>query len=118
MHELANNPSAMVCLTLLIPAVAEPKITDWLIDHPTWQVELSAHQVSSRGPLVRLSSIEERIEGCALRVELRLIVQRGLLSELLGELLPLMQGLDGGYWVTPLENFAAFGGSATCTTLG
>jgi len=118
MHEIANTPSTMVCLTLLIPAIAEAKVTDWLIDHPTWQIELSAHQVRSRGPLVRLSSIEERIEGCALRVELRLIVNRGLLNELLDELLPLMQGLDGGYWVLPLEKFAAFGGSAVCTTLG
>lgn len=118
MHEIDNKLSAMVCLTLLIPAIAEAKVTDWLIDHPTWQVELSAHQVTSRGPLVQLSSIEERIEGCALRVELRLIVQRDQLNELLDALLPLLRGLDGGYWVLPLEQFAAFGGSAALTTLG
>jgi hypothetical protein len=65
--------------------------------------------VAARGPLVHLAVSEERVQGYADRVELKLIIERERLDPLLAEACSLLAGADGGYWVLPVERFAAFG---------
>jgi hypothetical protein len=109
----ASAASAQVCLTLLMPHAAEDRIVDWLLWHADWELEFSVHAVAARGPLVHLAQSEERVQGFADRVELKLILERARLDALLDALSPLMAGIDGGWWVLPVERFAAFGGRMT-----
>jgi hypothetical protein len=97
-----------VCLTVLVPDTLEERVVDWLLTHPDWQVEFSVHRVAARGPLVRLALNDERVQGFAQRVELKLIIERGQLPALLVEVLALLAGLEGGYWVLPVEDFGEF----------
>jgi hypothetical protein len=107
---LAATPQ--VCLTLLLPVALEDRAVDWLLAHGERQVEFSVHPVAARGPLVHLALGEERVQGHARRIELKLILGRQDLEPLLGELTALLDGVDGGYWVLPVERFAAFGKAA------
>ena len=111
MHDVDSsaNQTPQVCLTALVPAAAEDRVVDWLLTHPDWHIEFSLHQVAARGPLVHLRLSEEQVQGFAHRVELKMIVARSQLDALLAALEPLLAGLDGGYWVLPVERFAAFG---------
>ncbi len=109
MHEFERTPSALVCLTILIPAAVEDRAVDWLLSHADWQIEFSVHPVAARGPLVRLALNEERVRGFAHRVELKLIVARTRLDALVDAFESLLAGVDGGYWVLPVERFCAFG---------
>jgi hypothetical protein len=102
------KPTQKVCLTALIPQALEIRAVDWLLMHPNWSIEFSVHAVAARGPLVQLGLDEERVQGFAQRIELKLIIDRSLLDELLGELTELMSGVAGGYWVLPVEQFSAF----------
>jgi hypothetical protein len=104
---LAATPQ--VCLTLLLPVALEDRAVDWLLAHGERQVEFSVHPVAARGPLVHLALGEERVQGHARRIELKLILGRADLDPLLSELTALLDGVDGGYWVLPVERFAAFG---------
>ncbi len=111
MHDVDSSveKTPQVCLTALVPAAAEDRVVDWLLTHPDWQIEFSLHTVAARGPLVRLDLSEEQVQGFAHRVELKMIIARSQLDALLAALEPLLAGLDGGYWVLPVERFAAFG---------
>jgi hypothetical protein len=100
--------SPRVCLTVLVPDTLEERVVDWLLSHPDWQVEFSVHRVAARGPLVRLALNDERVQGFAQRVELKLIIERGQLAALLAEVQTLLAGLEGGYWVLPVETFGEF----------
>lgn len=112
MHDLAILPSPQVCLTVLIPAAVEDRAVDWLLSHADWQIEFSVHAVAARGPLVHLALSEERVQGFAHRVELKLIVARAQLDALIQAFETLLVGVDGGYWVLPVERFSAFGKAA------
>lgn len=111
MHDFGPTveQTPQVCLTALVPAAAEDRMVDWLLTHPDWQIEFSVHTVAARGPLVKLGLSEEQVQGFAHRVELKMIIARSQLDALLAALEPLLAGLDGGYWVLPVERFAAFG---------
>lgn len=113
MHDPATHPSPQVCLTVLIPAAVEDRAVDWLLSHADWQIEFSVHSVAARGPLVHLALSEERVRGFAQRVELKLIIARARLDALIHAFETLLVGVDGGYWVLPVERFAAFGKAAT-----
>ena len=109
MHESAYAPSPQVCLTVLVPASIEDRVVDWLLTHAEWQIEFSVHSVAARGPLVHLALSEERVRGFAHRVEVKLIVSRRRLDALIEAFDALLVGVAGGYWVLPVERFAAFG---------
>lgn len=100
--------SPQVCLTLLLPAALETRLIDWLLSHDDGGIEFSVHRVAARGPLVRLTESDERVHGFATRVEFKLLVRREQLEPLLNGVLPLMHGVDGGYWVLPVETFEHF----------
>ena len=102
------NESTLVELHLLVPDASEHRLTDWLLMHPEWQQEFSVHGVAAHGPLVRLAGSEERVQGRASRREIKLIVQRARLSLLMGELRALTRGMDGGWWVLPIEQIGSF----------
>lgn len=110
MHEPSSlKPAgAWVCLTVLVPAAAEDRVVDWLLTHETWQIEFSVHPVAARGPLVRLAVSDEQVQGFARRVEIKLIVDRAQLEALIAAFEHLLSGVDGGYWVLPIEQFASF----------
>jgi len=108
MFEVDPRTTPQVCLTVLMPEALEYRAADWLLLHPSWQLEFSVHPVAARGPLVHLGMDEERVQGYARRVELKLILDRGHLDAVLAELAALLAGVDGGYWVLPVERFAAF----------
>jgi hypothetical protein len=111
---LETNPplSPRVCLTLLVPRALEDRVVDWLLAQDDSDIEFSVHAVAARGPLVHLAVNEERVQGYADRVELKLIIEREQLEPLLAEACSLLAGADGGYWVLPVERFAAFGAAA------
>lgn len=104
--------SPLVCLTVLVHDTVEERVVDWLLTHPDWQIEFSVHRVAARGPLVRLALADERVQGYAQRVELKLIIERRHLDALVAEVETLLAGLEGGYWVLPVERFAGFGTAA------
>jgi hypothetical protein len=108
MFEVDPYTTPQVCLTVMVPEALESRAVDWLLLHPHWQVEFSVHRVAARGPLVHLGLDEERVQGFAQRVEIKLILARAQLDALLAELEALMAGVDGGFWVLPVERFAAF----------
>ena len=108
MHDAANQPSPWVSLTLLVPAALRARVVDWLLAREDAQLEFSVHGVAAHGPLVRLSVDEEQVQGFADRVEVKLIVERPRLSALIEGIEALLAGAEGGYWVRPLERFAAF----------
>lgn len=97
-----------MCLTVLVPETLEERVVDWLLAHPDWPVEFSIHPVAARGPLVRLAQLDERVQGHARRVELKLIVPAPRLDELVQAVTGLLAGADGGYWVLPVARFASF----------
>ena len=101
-----------VCLTAVLPAALEDRVVDWLLAHAGWQIEFSVHPIATRGSLVHLAPGEECVQGFARRIELKLIVERQRLAPLLDQLNALLQGVDGGYWVLPVERFAAFASPA------
>lgn len=103
-----SDASALACLTLLLPASAEARVVDWLLSRPGEAVEFSVHAVAARGPLVQLSGGEEAVRGYAQRVEVKLIARRPAIAELADEAAALLAGTPGGYWVLPVERFAAF----------
>lgn len=109
MHDPIPMLSPYVCLTLLVPVSVEDRVVDWLLAHADWPVEFSVHPVAARGPLVRLALSEERVQGFAQRVELKLIIDRARLDGMVVEIEGLLAGVDGGYWVLPVERFAGFG---------
>lgn len=104
----ALQASPLVCLTVLVPERQEERVVDWLLAHPDWRIEFSVHRVAARGPLVHLALAEERVQGYARRVEVKLIVERSRLDGLLAAVEGLLAGLEGGWWVLPVERFAAF----------
>lgn len=106
------DPTPLACLTVLLPAAAEERMVDWLLTRPGPAVEFSVHGVAARGPLVRLEAGEEQVRGHAQRVEIKLIADRATIEALVGEMRPLMAGTPGGYWVMPVELFAAFDAAA------
>jgi hydrogenase maturation factor len=69
--------SPRVCLTLLVPRALEDRVVDWLLVHSGSAIEFSVHAVAARGPLVHLAVSEERVQGYADRVELKLIIANG-----------------------------------------
>ncbi len=105
---MMNTPTPQVCLTLLLPAALESRLVDWLLGHDDGSTEFSVHRVAARGPLVRLTENDERVQGCAARVEFKLLLPRDRLAPLLAGVRPLMRGVDGGYWVLPVESFEHF----------
>lgn len=102
----------LACLTVLLPNAAEERLVDWLLARPGPAIEFSVHRVAARGPLVRLEAGEEQVRGHAQRVEVKLIALRPVIDALLDEIGPLMAGTPGGWWVLPVERFAAFTGDA------
>lgn len=106
--DIALAGAPRVCLTALVPAAQEDRLVDWLLAHEGWHIEFSVHAVAARGPLVHLAAGEERVQGYARRVEVKLIVERERLQPLLDALNTLLQGVDGGYWVVPVERYGAF----------
>jgi hypothetical protein len=109
MHEEIAPHTPQVCLTVLVPVAVEDRVVDWMLANAGWKIEFSVHAVAARGPLVHLAQSEERVQGFARRVELKLIIERPALEPLLLELTALLAGVDGGYWVLPVERFVAFG---------
>lgn len=105
---MCDADSGWMCLTVLVPETVEERVVDWLLAHPDWPVEFSIHPVAARGPLVHLALLEERVQGCARRVELKLIVPRTRLQSLVDAVCGLLAGTDGGYWVLPVARFASF----------
>ncbi len=101
--------SPLVCLVLLIPASAEDRVVDWLLEHPDRRIEFSANRVAARGPLVRLQADDERVQGFAERVEVKLILERELCLSLVSSLRTLLADVEGGYWALPVEAFGTFG---------
>lgn len=97
-----------VCLTVLIPSTTEDRLIDWLLAHEAWQIEFSVHPVAARGPLVHLAANEERVQGFGRRTEFKLIVARQRLDTLMQALSHLLRGVDGGFWVLPVEHFTSF----------
>jgi len=108
MSELIAPNTPQVSLTILVPASVEERVVDWLLLHEDWQIEFSVHAVAARGPLVHLARNEEQVQGFARRVELKLIIERTRLDDLITEIQTLLAGVDGGYWVLPVERFATF----------
>jgi len=101
--------SPLVCLVLLIPASAEDRVVDWLLEHPDRLIGFSVHRVAARGPLVRLQADEERVRGFAERVEVKLVLERELCLSLVSSLRVLLENVEGGYWMLPVEAFGTFG---------
>ncbi len=97
-----------VCLFVLVPTAVEDRLVDWLISHADWQIEFSVHPVAARGPLVHMSASDELVQGFARRVEFKLIVRRERIAALVQAVDALLAGVDGGYWVMPVERFASF----------
>lgn len=108
MPDQAPGATRRACLTLLVPRTVEDRVVDWLLADADWDIEFSVHAVAARGPLVHLAANEERVQGFAHRVEIKLILDRTRLDALRGELSHLLAGVDGGYWVLPVEQFSAF----------
>jgi len=108
MRDAASGSTPRVCLTILVPSAIEERVVDWLLTHPDWRIEFSAHLVAARGPFVRLALNEEQVQGYARRVELKLIVERFRLDALVGQIKALLPGIDGGFWVLPVEHFEGF----------
>lgn len=104
-----GTPSSLVCLTLLIPASGEDRVVDWLLERSGERIEFGIHPVAARGPLVRLERGDERVQGFASRVEVKLILERELCRALVSSLHALLAGVDGGYWILPVESFGSFG---------
>jgi hypothetical protein len=92
----------------VLPISMKDMVVDWLLGHPSLQVEFSQHAVEARGPLVRLAPGEEEVQGSATRVQIELVVQRALAQTLTDEMEHLFDGADGGYWLTPVERIGAF----------
>lgn len=105
---MSDVSAAWMCLTVLVPETVEERVVDWLLDHPDWPVEFSIHPVAARGPLVQLTQVDERVQGYARRVELKLIVPQARLDALVAAVAGLLAGADGGYWVLPVVRFASF----------
>jgi len=103
----------LVCLTLLVPQHAENLVVDLLMAHDAGQIEFSMHAVDARGPLVRLSSNEDQVRGFARRLEVKLILQQAACDALLPTLQAVLAGVDGGWWLTAVQGFAAFEAAAT-----
>lgn len=108
MPESNTCATPQVSLTILVPSTVEDLVVDWLLTQDGRQIEFSVHEVAARGPLVKLAENEERVQGFARRVELKLIVERIQLDALLAEVEALLAGVDGGYWVLPVERFGNF----------
>lgn len=108
-HATEAGRSPLACLTVLLPAAAEERVVDWLLARPGPAIEFSVHSVAARGPLVRLEAGEEQVRGHAHRIEVKLIAERPTIEALTTEVSQLMAGTPGGYWVLPVERFAAFG---------
>lgn len=102
-------PTPLVCLILLIPTSVEDRVVDWLLERADERIEFSVHRVAARGPLVKLAGADERVQGFAERVEVKLILERELCLALVDSLRELLQGVDGGYWTLPVECFDTFG---------
>lgn len=100
--------SDWVCVVLVVPAATEPRLVDWLMEQPGEAIEFAVHRVAARGPLVRLAGIEERVQGFAERVEVKLVLTRARSELLILELRTLLAGIDGGLWVQPVEQLEAF----------
>ncbi len=49
--------SDLVCVVLVVPAAAEPRLVDWLMEQPGEAIEFAVHRVAARGPLVQLAGI-------------------------------------------------------------
>jgi hypothetical protein len=105
--------TTMVCLTLLVPQHAENLVVDALMAHDAGQVEFSMHAVHARGPLVRLSGPDDQVRGFARRVEVKLILPQAACDALLPALQAVLAGVDGGYWLTAVQGFAAFDSGAS-----
>ena len=102
-------PSPLVCLTLLLPASAEDRVIDWLLEQPDRPIEFSVHRVAARGPLVRLRADDEQVQGFAERAEVKLILERDLCRSLVSSLRALLEEVEGGWWTLPVEAFGTFG---------
>ncbi len=100
--------SDLVCVVLVVPAAAEPRLVDWLMEQPGKAIEFAVHRVAARGPLVQLAGIEERVQGYAERVEVKLVLAREHSAALIAALKALLAGTDGGLWVQPVEQLEAF----------
>lgn len=113
-QRLVESPRA--CVTLLVPASIESRVVDWLLagsdTESGREIEFSVHQVAAHGPLVQLNSSDEQVLGYSQRIEVKMIVDRLHLNALLVSLDRLLVGVDGGYWVMPVERFVVFGSTA------
>jgi len=102
------DPSALACLTLLLPRALEATVLDWLLARPETDLEFGVHEVAAHGPLVPLTDREELVRGCARRIEISLIASRERVLGLVPPLRDLLRGSQGGWWVTPVEGFGNF----------
>lgn len=109
MPDDAQPASAQASVTVLVPASVEDRVVDWLLTDVEWRTEFSVHPVCARGPRVRLALSDERVHGFARWVEVRLIVKRPRLDSLVAALEGVLAGVEGGYWVQPVERFSGFG---------
>ena len=100
--------SPLVCLTLLVPPQAQDLLVDSLLAHAGPAAEFSLHPVDARGPLVRLSAGDEQVQGFARRIQAQLILPAADSAALLARLRPVLAGVPGGYWLTAVQDFAAF----------
>ena len=117
-QRLIESPRA--CVTLLVPASIESRVVDWLLAGSGTgsgrDIEFSVHQVAAHGPLVNLDSSDEQVLGYSQRIEVKMIVDRLLLNALLVSLDRLLSGVEGGYWVMPVERFVVFGSTSAATS--
>ncbi|MBI5333927.1 MAG: DUF3240 family protein [Burkholderiales bacterium] len=99
-----------VCLTVLVPAHAAQQLVDYLMTDEHADVEFSMYEVAARGPLVHLAREEDQVRGFARRTVARLLLDRDRCTALIGRLTELLAGLEGGYWITPVEGRGRFAG--------
>lgn len=102
------NDLPRVCITLVIPLEREEALVDWLMGQPDEEIEFGLHPIAARGPLVHLQPGEEQVQGFAGRAEVKLVVSRARSARLVAALRALLAGVDGGYWITPVEDFGSF----------
>lgn len=105
---MSEEQSPFLCIVLVIPASAEDRVIDWMMEHGGEPIEFALHAVAARGPLVRLQDTEERVRGFASRVEVKLVVERKQSQELISALRSLLSGVHGGLWSYPVEHFEGF----------
>lgn len=105
-----DTPLDWVCLNVVVPSHAEDRLIDYLMSVPAEEsIEFSMHHVAARGPFVSMQPGEESVRGFASRVEATLLLSRSACVRVLPRIREVLQGTDGGYWITPVGDAGRFG---------